>query len=44
MVELIKYEKIFNGTVSEKLKFGDKFKEIFDILENMTKYEETSWG
>jgi hypothetical protein len=26
----IKYEKIFNGTVSEKLKVAQKFKENFD--------------
>jgi hypothetical protein len=36
MVE-IKYEKIFNGTVRDKLKVAERFKENFDILENMKK-------
>ena len=35
--EDIKYEKIFNGTVSDKLKVAQKFKENFDILEKMKK-------
>ena len=37
MEEDIKYEKIFNGTVIEKLKVAKKFKENFDILEKMKK-------
>ena len=37
MVEEIKYEKILNGTVSDKLKVAQKFKENVDILENMKK-------
>ena len=39
VVEEIKYEKIFNGTVSDKLKVAQKFKENFDILENMKKWK-----
>ena len=35
--EEIEYEKLFNGTVSEKLKVAQKFKENLDILENMKK-------
>ena len=35
--EETKYEKIFNGIVIEKLKVSQKFKENFDILENMKK-------
>ena len=37
MIEEIKYEKIFNGTVSDNLKVAQKFKENFDTLENMKK-------
>ena len=37
MEEDIKYEKIFNGTVIEKLKVAKKFKENFDILEKIKK-------
>ena len=37
MVEEIKFEKIFNGTVSDKLKVAQKFDFFFDILENMKK-------
>jgi hypothetical protein len=37
MEEDIKYEKIFNGTVIEKLKVAKKFKENFYILEKMKK-------
>lgn len=36
-LENCKYDKIFNGTVSEKLKVARRFKENFDILENMKK-------
>ena len=35
--ENLKYEKLFNGTVSEKVKIAVKFKENFKILENMKK-------
>ena len=35
--EEVKYEKIFNGTVTEKIKIARKFKENFDLLENMKK-------
>ena len=35
--EETKYEKIFNGIVSEKLKVAQKFQENFDLLENMKK-------
>ena len=33
----VEYEKIFNGTLYEKLEVAKKFKENFDILENMKK-------
>ena len=36
-LENCKYDKIFNGTVSDKLKVARRFKENFDILENMKK-------
>ena len=35
--EVFNYEKLFNGTVTEKLKIAKKFKENFDRLENMKK-------
>ena len=35
--EVSDYEKLFNGTVIEKLKIAKKFKENFDRLENMKK-------
>ena len=35
--EEVKYEKLFNGRVSEKLIIARKFKENFDMLENMKK-------
>ena len=38
MEEEIKYEKIFKGIVSEKVKVAQKFKENSDILENMKKW------
>ena len=37
MVEDIKSEKIFKGTVCEKSKTAHAFKEYLDILENMKK-------
>ena len=37
MVEDIKSEKIFKGTVCEKSKTAHTFKEYLDILENMKK-------
>jgi hypothetical protein len=36
-IEDIKYDKLFNGTVIEKLKIAKMFKENFDKLENMKK-------
>ena len=33
----VEYEKLFNGTVSEKLIIAKIFKENYDILENMKK-------
>ena len=35
--EKIKYEKIFNGTIVDKNKIARRFKENFDILENLKK-------
>ena len=35
--EVLNYEKLFNGTVMEKLKIAQQFKENFDKLENMKK-------
>ena len=35
--EVSDYEKLFNGTVIEKLKIAKKFKENFDRLENIKK-------
>ena len=35
--EVLNYGKLFNGTVMEKLKIAQKFKENFDKLENMKK-------
>ena len=35
--EKIKYEKLFNGTVADKIKIARRFKENFDILENLKK-------
>ena len=34
-LEEINYEKLFNGTVQEKVKIAQRFKENFKILENM---------
>ena len=34
----VKYEKILHGTVMEKLEVAKRFKENFDILENMKKW------
>ena len=36
-VEEVDYEKIYNGTVAEKLKIAYRFKENYDLLENMKK-------
>jgi hypothetical protein len=36
-LEDIKYAKLFNGTVNEKVKIAQRFKENFKILENMKK-------
>ena len=36
MEEEVKYEKIFNGIGSEKVKVAQKFKENFDILKTCT--------
>ena len=36
-IQEVKYDKIFNGTVSEKLKIARIFKENLDALENMKK-------
>ena len=33
----VKYEKLFNGTVSEKLMIAKIFKENYEIVENMKK-------
>ena len=33
----VKYEKLFNGTVGEKLIIAKIFKENYDVLENMKK-------
>ena len=33
----IKYEKLFNGTVSEKLIIAKIFKENYEIIENLKK-------
>ena len=33
----VNYEKIFNGTVHEKIKVAKRFRENFDLLENMKK-------
>ena len=38
MEEEVKYEKIFNGIGSAKVKVAQKFKENFDILDNMKKW------
>ena len=35
--EEVKCEKLYNGTVGEKLRIARKFKENFDILENIKK-------
>ena len=35
--EEVNYKKIFNGTVAEKLKIAKRFKENYDLLENMKK-------
>ena len=35
--EEVKYEKIYNGTVREKLKIARKLIENFEVLENMKK-------
>ena len=35
--EEINYEKLYNGTVKEKLKIAHKFEEIFSILEKIKK-------
>ena len=35
--EKIEYEKIFNGTVGDKIKIARRFKENFYILENLKK-------
>ena len=36
-IEEVDYEKIYNGTVAEKLKIAHRFKENYDLLENMKK-------
>ena len=36
-LEDIKYEKLFNGTVHEKVKIAQRFEENLKILENMKK-------
>jgi hypothetical protein len=36
--EEVDYEKIFNGTVAEKLKIAQRFKENHDLLKNMKKF------
>jgi hypothetical protein len=36
-IEEVDYEKIYNGTVAEKLKIAHRFKEKDDLLENMKK-------
>ena len=36
-LEDIKYEKLFNGTVKEKVKIAQRFKENLKILEDMKK-------
>ena len=33
----VKYEKLFNGTVTEKLMIAKMFKENYEVLENMKK-------
>ena len=33
----VKYEKLFNGTVNEKLIIAKMFKENYEVLENMKK-------
>ena len=35
--EIINYEKIFKGSVKEKLKVARRFKENFQIMENIKK-------
>ena len=35
--KILKYEKIYNGTVNEKLLIAKIFKENYDVLENMKK-------
>ena len=35
--EMINYEKLFNGSVSEKLKVARRFKENFQIMESIKK-------
>ena len=39
----VKYEKLFNGTVSEKLMIAKMFKENYEVLENMKKWKEKLW-
>ena len=41
--EKIKYEKIFNGTIVDKNKIARRFKENFDILENLKKWRKYNW-
>ena len=36
-IQEVKYDKILNGTVTEKLKIARIFKENLDALENMKK-------
>ena len=36
-IEEVNYERIFNGTVAEKLKIAHRFKENYDLLENLKK-------
>ena len=33
--EEVRYEKLFNGTVEEKLKIAKQFEENFKVLENL---------
>ena len=37
-IQEVKYDKILNGTVTEKLKIARIFKENLDALENMKKW------
>ena len=39
----VKYEKLFNGTVSEKLMIAKIFKENYEIVENMKKWKQNEY-